>query len=467
MMGDDGTLRQRSRNVGDSRAHDLTAVQFPRIRQHLETVQRLARVGTWQWDLERDDVYWSGELYRILGLDPDEVVPSFESMLAQVHSEDRESVERDARRALERGGAYRSRYRTVRPDGEVRVHYTVGEVDTDPHGVRKAFRGIVQDVTEFTQMREQAQELEERYRTLFSLSPVAVAVTTTDGELVEVNRSWTEQLGYERQEILDRGVGELEFWVDARDQAEVLERLRAGKTVRRYPSAVRTASGEGREVELNADFVRFNGSKRVVWAVRDVTERNNRRRTLEKRALRDELTGLANRALLMERLSKALERARRSGGTIATMFVDLDDFKVINDRYGHRAGDRVLEEVARRMREVVRAADTVARLSGDEFVVVQEETNAEAEAREAAERLLSAVSVPIAIEDTQVSVRASVGISLCTPARDGGSTTARDLLETADTAMYDAKSAEASVRSLSSEGSRTGRVAAGPAELTA
>ena len=168
----------------------------------------------------------------------------------------------------------------------------------------------------------------------------------------------------------------------------------------------------------------------------DVTERRVLEDQLTHQAFHDALTGLPNRALLLNRIEHALERARRSGDDVALLFLDLDDFKTINDSLGHAAGDELLVEIASRLQESLRAADTAARLGGDEFALLLEDTHGIAGATTAAERLLEAVARPMRLGSTEVLGRASVGIVFGTPGQSAG-----ELLRNADMAMYRAKNA--------------------------
>ncbi|MCU4184811.1 EAL domain-containing protein [Acidiferrimicrobium sp. IK] len=157
---------------------------------------------------------------------------------------------------------------------------------------------------------------------------------------------------------------------------------------------------------------------------------------LRSRAQHDELTGLPNRVLLLERLDGALVRLGRDGGSVAVLFIDIDDFKVVNDSLGHIAGDTVVSTVGERVAGVLRATDTVARFGGDEFVVVCEDTD-EARAGRLAERIKEAVAAPIDLVGRAIVVTASIGIAI----NAGCALTSDDLLAQADTAMYAAKTA--------------------------
>ena len=172
----------------------------------------------------------------------------------------------------------------------------------------------------------------------------------------------------------------------------------------------------------------------IVLNSRDVTERRAFERELEHRAFHDPVTGLANRALFLERVRHAVARTRRTGQDFAVLFLDLDDFKTINDGLGHAAGDEVLAAVGERLSSAARAADVVARFGGDEFAVLLEESGGAQGAADASDRLLAALSVPLHVAHRELVLRASVGVSIGGPGAN-----ADDVIRDADAAMYIAK----------------------------
>ena len=167
----------------------------------------------------------------------------------------------------------------------------------------------------------------------------------------------------------------------------------------------------------------------------DTTDRKRLEAQLLHDALHDPLTGLANRILFRDHVERALVRRRRSRTSAAMLFVDLDDFKVINDSYGHRAGDRVLGEIARRLANTIRADDVAARQGGDEFTILLSRVRGVDEAVASAERLLTELRRPIDIGGQTIIVGASIGIALA----GGRDAVTDDLLAHADAAMYEAK----------------------------
>lgn len=182
-----------------------------------------------------------------------------------------------------------------------------------------------------------------------------------------------------------------------------------------------------------------DGRHVVGWygLMHDVTKREATASELRDQATHDPLTGLANRLFLDDRLEHAVDRARRAGSGLAVLLIDLDRFKEVNDARGHAAGDQLLREIARRIERAVRAADTVARVGGDEFVVLIEGVESVEDTQPVTQKILAELSRPVAIDGVDSQVGASIGIALY-PA---SGRTAGALLQAADSAMYGAKAA--------------------------
>ncbi len=177
----------------------------------------------------------------------------------------------------------------------------------------------------------------------------------------------------------------------------------------------------------------------IVLNTRDITERKQFEEELERQAFHDSITNLANRALFRDRVLHAIERQERDQRPIAVLFMDLDDFKTINDSLGHAAGDGLLAEVGDRLKGALRAADTAARLGGDEFAVLLEDGGDGVQAADVAERIMQMLLQPFLLEGKEVFVRASVGIAVADGTAPPGEEAAEELLRNADVAMYMAK----------------------------
>ena len=279
------------------------------------------------------------------------------------------------------------------------------------------------------------REGEARFRAFFADNPQPMWVfDATTHAFIEVNDAAVEKYGYSHDEFLALGSGDIGPVGGAPREAASVTSANGG-TRRAVSCTHRLKDGRTIDVELDSNELFIGDRVAVVVAIRDVTERNELEAALRHQAFHDPLTGLANRALLEDRIEHAIHRQRRTKQTAAVLVLDLDRFKTVNDSLGHTAGDQLLVGVAERLRTALRQADTPARIGGDEFAVLVEDLDTVDDATIIARRILAELSEPFRIQGLEVFVRASIGISLL----DVDGATAEELLRNADSAMYRAK----------------------------
>jgi diguanylate cyclase (GGDEF)-like protein/PAS domain S-box-containing protein len=275
----------------------------------------------------------------------------------------------------------------------------------------------------------------ERDRAIIEHAADAFFVYDAGGRIFDVNRRACGTLGYTREELLSLSMTDVEAILLPEGIAGLWRRLASGEPVT-TEGAHRRKDGTAFPVEIRVALLGEVAGRRLALSIaRDITGRRALEERLSHQALHDPLTGLPNRALLMDRLEHAVARAHRRKTPLTVLFLDLVDFKAVNDALGHECGDRLLEEVGRRLDSGARSSDTVARLGGDEFVVLLEDIGDEREATLAADRMRKDLEVPFEVGGRELSVTASIGVAVGPSSGDGP----RELLRNADLAMYRAK----------------------------
>ena len=411
------------------------------------TMESLARAGHWRRieDPGETVLLWSPGLCSIAGFEQQEWVDPARAT-SGILEEDLEIFQLKARRAV--GDARDFEYRWRRPDGEVRWMRSRVQRTLPRDGVQVVM-GVVQDVTEEHRAAEQLREQLLFIQRIASRIPGFIYEYRhhLDGSssVQYISNAVREFMGVEPHEVTaDHGV--LMRRVLPEDLS--LVQRSAMTSVRRLVPwqceyRVRMADGSVRWHMTNAIPHReSDGSVVSHGFTMDITDRKRAEQEIERLAFYDALTGLPNRRLLLDRLQRSIATCQRSRHLGALLFIDLDNFKDLNDTLGHDMGDRLLAQVASRLVGSVREADTVARFGGDEFVVMLEALSAElheaaAQAETVAEKLLASLNQPFDLDGAQHYSTPSIGITLFGDER----LTVDELLKRADLAMYQAKAA--------------------------
>jgi diguanylate cyclase (GGDEF)-like protein/PAS domain S-box-containing protein len=285
---------------------------------------------------------------------------------------------------------------------------------------------------------QQVSEEQMRYHDLFDHANDLIFTLDLNGALITINRHGQHLLGYTTEEIQGCPLVQLSEPGSWAKTITVLDALLQRKQERgSFELVLLDKEGRPRYTEVNARLIGDGQrSPEVMCIARDVTERHMFEAQLHHLSFHDPLSNLPNRVLFLERLSHALERAQRTPSPIAVLFLDLDNFKVVNDSLGHQIGDQLLRTVAQRMHDCLRPADTVARLSGDEFIILLEDLVEVRDAIEVAERIQEELRAPLELDGRhEVFTTVSIGIALSSPEQDQPD----DLLRNANLAMYRAK----------------------------
>jgi diguanylate cyclase (GGDEF)-like protein/PAS domain S-box-containing protein len=414
------------------------AERLRRSADHLARAQRIARTGSIEQDLRTGAIEWFGETYRIFGLDPNLPPPVGEAFLALFHPDDRAACETQ-RLAHQAAAADQLHdmprvslgFRIVQPGGAVRWLHHESELVLDQRGAAVRWIGTYRDVTE-------ALEVKESFRLLFEGNPTPMWLFDPETlKFLAVNEAAAGLYGYGKESFVTLTLLDI---VPERDRDALENAIRNTPYLSSGgPSHVwQHIKADGTEIDVLTYWriAMFCDRPAQLVSITDVTERRRAEARIVHMAHHDALTDLPNRVLFCERLDEALLRVRRYAENLAVLYLDLDQFKNVNDTLGHPAGDKLLVAVAERLRKCLRDCDMVARFGGDEFAVLQIGLAGAHEAGDLGERIVTLLSEPYDIDGQQVVIGASVGIALA-PA-DGE--TAKELLRNTDVALYRAKS---------------------------
>lgn len=388
------------------------------------------------WNTESVITYASPSVTRFTGYQVGDAIGQREARL--VHPDDEERVVRALEEVcagpLGTSGSFEARFR--RYDGEWRWLEAIAtnlNDDPDVGGVLINAR----DVTERREAEVRLQQSEDDLRSVLEASPDLIARFDRELRHLYVNPAVERVTGVTRDHMIGRTMRELnapddfvEFW-----DTYLRRKLETGDAGEFEYQFVTTDGPRWFHTRIAPEQDADGSVERVLVISRDVTERKEAEESLTYKTLHDPLTGLSNRVLLLDRVGLALDRLGRTGGLVAVLFLDLDRFKVVNDSFGHAAGDWLLVEVGKRLVAASRPGDTVARLGGDEFVVVCGELGSTQDAALVARRLAAALATPFDYRARRISITASIGIATSSTSKRRP----RDLVGDADAAMYRAK----------------------------
>jgi diguanylate cyclase (GGDEF)-like protein/PAS domain S-box-containing protein len=433
----DGITYATARNITELKLAEETAQAS---EERLRLAMKAANQGWFDVDLLSGKVAVSPEYVSMLGYDPDEFISDLQNWLANVHPDDRDALTATFEACIRSGGPSSMEYRRRTKSGDWKWVQSIGNVvqrDAQQRAVRMI--GIHTDINE----RKNAESEIRIAATVFE-SQEGMTVTDVNGKILRVNRAFTGITGYTAEEavgknprLLKSGHHDADFyatmWRSINNtgswEGEIWNRRKNGEV---YPELLTITAVK------NTDGITVN----YVGTFSDITLSNAAADEIKHLAFYDPLTRLPNRRLLMDRLQQALASSARSGRAGALLFIDLDNFKTLNDTLGHDMGDLLLQQVALRLESCVREGDTVARLGGDEFVVMLEDLSgqpieAAAQTESVGNKILVTLNQTYQLKMHEHHNTPSIGATLFNDHKNA----IDELLKQADIAMYQAKNA--------------------------
>lgn len=391
----------------------------------------------------RLDAHWTMEFvsegcFALTGYTEEDLLFNSRISYEQItHPDDRQHVRDTIQEAVQNNRRFDIEYRIVRADGSIRHVWERGT--NISHDTWDILEGFIQDVTERKQADEALREAERRYRSIFENAIEGIYQSTPNDGYLAVNPALARMYGYDSPQQLISTLRDIDHqvYVDPQRRLEFKRLMSKHGVVTNFESRVHRRNGEIIWISENARSV-YNSDGTLLFfegTVEAITERKLHEAEIQFQATHDALTGLPNRTLLYDRMQRAVLHSQRYGNLTAIAFLDLDQFKFINDSLGHQVGDELLKITAQRLTSCLRESDTVARQGGDEFVLLLTDQPNEEAITHTMQRVLHEVSQPWKANDLEFQITCSIGVTLCPD--DGRD--AETLLKNADSAMYKAK----------------------------
>jgi len=411
-----------------------------KLQERLELAFVGSNVGLWDWNIKDDILYFSQIWKSMLGYKDDELPDKFSSWEDNLHADDKETALKVLQKHFDRQTEfYEVVYRLKHKRGHWIWILSRGKAMFDENGKPIRMVGTHADITQDKELQlkytHQAQIIEQTHDSVIS--------TDLEGNIINWNAGSSVLFGYRTEEVLGRSITVLYPKEDLGSFHDLLNKVKKQES---FSGDILLIQKSKRVVSVSLSLSILKDEEgsaaNIVWFAKDITQRKAaeealiiQKDILDHQAHHDVLTNLPNRLLFSDRLEQAIIKAKRHKKRFALFFIDLDQFKQINDSLGHDYGDEVLQIASRRLNKVIRAEDTLARLGGDEFTLLIENLKKEGDVSHLAQKILNVLNQPMIINDQALYISCSIGISFY-PDDD---TNAKNLLKFADAAMYKAK----------------------------
>jgi len=401
--------------------------------ERLALATRHNGVGVWDLNLLTSELIWDDTMFMIFNIKREDFSGAYEAGEKTIHPDDLLHTREELEDAISGKNTFDTDFRILCSNGDIRHIKALAKVFHDEDGKPIRVLGTNMDIT----LQKQAEEKLQLSSRVFSDTHEGITITNAQKEIVDVNPAFSKITGFSRKEVLGKNPRILssgkqtpefyaDMWKSINDfghwQGEVWNRRKGGELYAELLTVSTLLDDNGKVINYVGVFT-------------DITQSKQQQEKLGLMAHYDLLTKLPNRALFTDRFHQAIAHSKRSEHQLAVCFLDLDNFKPVNDNYGHDVGDQLLIEVAQRIKSCIREEDTVSRQGGDEFTLLLNDIESYGQCENTLKRILHALAQPYLIGNTSHHVTASIGVTLYPDDNEDIDT----LIRYADNAMYQAK----------------------------
>jgi diguanylate cyclase (GGDEF)-like protein/PAS domain S-box-containing protein len=400
-------------------------------RDRLSEAQRIAHLGSWEWDIVHNKLYWSAEVYRIFGLPESNEPLSYKTFLNTIPEQQRDTVERAMQQARGKGDIYALEHAIIRPDRSTRIVQERGEVFIkDGKAVRIV--GTTQDITEQRIAEEKMEQLGQIFDNASNEIYLIDVKTLT---ILQANHTAATRLDYSGKELSRLNYLEVATELTSNRLRTLVAPLHDGARKEiDFASVHRRKCGDNYPVEVRLQLAEMNNQAIYIAIVLDISERVAQQHALHHREMHDPLTELPNRFHLLTLLGQEVARTKRDSGSLVLAQFNINGFGEINDTLGHDNGDLILQQFAQRLRASSRETDTVARVGGDEFTLLLPGATM-SDCDKVMENIMQSLNKPFSTDAFSLMIECSVGIAVFPE----HATNAKELLQHSDIALKRAK----------------------------
>lgn len=404
-----------------------------KLQYGLKKAQELANIGHWELDLSSGELFWSDEVYRIFGFEPQSFSASYEAFLLHVHPDDIAIVSKSYTDSLSEKKGYHVTHRIVRNDGSIGfVEERCEHLFDEKRNIVRSI-GTVHDISQ----KKEAEHGLMLAAAVFAKMHDGVMITDENNKIIQINQAFTSISGYVLSELENMTPAKLSSgWHDKLFYADMWENLNVKGE---WHGEIKDRRKNGEIYLAEVLIIALKNEARTltnyISITTDITEKKKQENLIHNLAYFDSLTNLPNRILFEERFFDKVKSLKRTKKKMAILFLDMDNFKNVNDTLGHVVGDKFLVEVSTCIKKSLRESDTFARIGGDEFMIILDDIEEIGQIIPTLERIVKSFAEPIVIENQELFTGVSIGVSVY----PDDANTYTELVKYADTAMYHVK----------------------------